>query len=204
MDIGQPFVIKQCNKTMGGVDRNHQNVDGYSIVIRSNKCSWPICAFIAWIFAFRKPSQRPEAHVGSSEQDPRSRHLPHDWKSVPRPWYHPRLLSPGRLTGFATSQDMVLEQIHPDRLDHLNRPWPTQLKCACRSTKTKHKYCKCNVGIPSWQMLHQVPHRVNYYVDQTFWISSKPLASEACSLAIILIERSGRWWAHDKCTLLLL
>ena len=35
---GHPFVIKHC-KTMGGVDRIHQNVDRYSTDIRSQKCS---------------------------------------------------------------------------------------------------------------------------------------------------------------------
>ena len=47
VDIGQPFLIKHNNKTMGGVDRIHQNVDRYSTSIRSEKCSWPIFAFIA-------------------------------------------------------------------------------------------------------------------------------------------------------------
>ena len=58
----------------------------------------------------------------------------------------PHLLSLGCLTGFAASQCMDLEEIHwqtgPPRsaLAH-------QLKCACCSTKTKHKYCKWNVDI---------------------------------------------------------
>ena len=58
VDIGQPFVIKHYNKTMGGVDRIHRNVGRYSTAIRSKKCSWPIFAFIAWIVAFDKPSHR--------------------------------------------------------------------------------------------------------------------------------------------------
>ena len=34
MDTGQPFVIKHYNKTIGRVDRIHQNVDRYSTAIR--------------------------------------------------------------------------------------------------------------------------------------------------------------------------
>ena len=58
VDIGQPFVIKHYNKTMGGVHRIHQNVNRYSTTIRSNKCSWTIFVFIAWIVAFSKPCHR--------------------------------------------------------------------------------------------------------------------------------------------------
>ena len=65
-------------------DRIDRNVK--STAICSKKCSWPIFAFIAFIVAFSKPIQ-PQAHVWSAEQDQRSsRHLPHDWKSVPRLW----------------------------------------------------------------------------------------------------------------------
>ena len=58
MDTGQPFVIKHNKKTMGGVDRLHQNIDRYSTAIRSKRCSWPIFAFIAWIVAVCKLSHR--------------------------------------------------------------------------------------------------------------------------------------------------
>ena len=58
MDIDQPLLIKHYNKTMGWVDRIHQNVDRYSTAIRSQKCSWPIFVFTAWTIAFRKPSHR--------------------------------------------------------------------------------------------------------------------------------------------------
>ena len=57
VDNGQPFLIKH-NKTMGGVDWIHQNIDRYSTTILSKKCSWPISAFISWIVAFKKPSHR--------------------------------------------------------------------------------------------------------------------------------------------------
>ena len=59
----------------------------------------------------------------------------------------PRPLSPGRPTGFAASQRRVLEQIRFNRLDHLVKLRPTQLKCACFSMKTQHRYCKCKAGI---------------------------------------------------------
>ena len=45
IDIGQPFLIKQYNKTMGGVDWMDQNMDKYRTTIRSKKCWWPIFAF---------------------------------------------------------------------------------------------------------------------------------------------------------------
>jgi len=46
VDIGQPFLFKHYNMTMGGVDQIHQNVDRYSTANRSKKCLWLIFAFI--------------------------------------------------------------------------------------------------------------------------------------------------------------
>ena len=45
VDIGQPFLIKHYNKTIGGVDWMDQNVDQYRTAIRSKKRWWPISAY---------------------------------------------------------------------------------------------------------------------------------------------------------------
>ena len=118
MGKGWPFLIKHYNKTMGGVHRIHQNVN---TAIRSKKCSWPILVFIAWIVAFSKPCHRLTLEALNRTNDPLA--ICH---TIERVFLTrgPRLLSPGRLTGFAASQHMLHEELHSDRLDHLDGPGP--------------------------------------------------------------------------------
>ena len=153
MEVGQPFLIEHYNKTMGEVaDRIDQNVDRYHTAICSKKCLRPIVAFFAWSVPSGKPSHRLTKEALSWISDfAFCRTIEREFLACGL-----CLLTPGRTIGFATSQHMVLQQIYSDRLDHLDRPRPTQLKCVCCSMKTKHRYCRCKVGIQgrSFIMFH--------------------------------------------------
>ena len=45
VDIEQPDMIREYNKSMGGVDRMDQNIAAYMINLRSKKWWWPLFRF---------------------------------------------------------------------------------------------------------------------------------------------------------------
>ena len=145
VDIGQPFLIKHYNKTMGGVDRMDQNVDKYRTAIRSKKWWWPIFAFCLDLCI----QQTWHLHRLTQESLNKTNDLLAIRRTIARALLArgPRPLTLGRPIGFPSSEHRVPAQIRFDRLDHLVEPWPTQLKCACCGMKTKHRCSKCKVGV---------------------------------------------------------
>ena len=46
IDIEQPNIIREYNKSMGGADRMDQNIAAYMINLRSKKWWWPLFRFV--------------------------------------------------------------------------------------------------------------------------------------------------------------
>lgn len=145
VDIGQPFLIRHYNRTMGGVDRMDQNVSMYRTTIRSKKWWWPIFAYCLDLCVQQAWHLHRLLHGAVNKTN--------DLLAIRRTIARallargPGLNAPGRPRGFAASDKRVPDQIRFDRLDHLVEPWPTQLKCASCGMKTKHRCTKCRIGV---------------------------------------------------------
>ena len=117
-----------------------------------------------------------KAHAGSSEADQQSSsHSPHNRKSVPCPWSSstlPRTSNRFCCISAPATWTNPLWQAGPPR---------SALAQAAKVCLLRHEngtQMKRVQGWRTWQMLHQVPHKVNYCLDQPFWPGTKLPGSE--------------------------
>jgi DNA excision repair protein ERCC-6 len=147
IDITQPHVIGQYNKSMGGVDRMDQNISCYRISIRSKKWWWALFAYLldvamqnAWlVYRKTKAAQirpldqldfRREVCIVYYKQFNSER------PCIGRPLGRPKALS-----------TRVPLAIRHDGVNHFVVSSGTQRRCVVCQQKTRRQCEKCDVGL---------------------------------------------------------
>ena len=146
MEITQPFMVKHYNQTMECVDRMDQNVDKYSISIRSKKW-WPLFAFCVDV------SIQQAWHLYRAT--PAAETKPLDRLAVRRSITRVYLAratqtsSFGRLgRSFLAVNKWVLPGVRYDRTDHIIQSWKAQLKSGFCWGEKAYRRCKtCQVCV---------------------------------------------------------
>ena len=144
IQVEQPHVVHEYNKTMGGVDLMDQNVSCYRINMRTKKWWWPFFAYCldvsiqnAWML-FRK------GNAEHTDQLAFRREIVDVYLRRYAVSKQPHSLRSAQVTGL---DKKVPSDVRQDGRDHFITSEATQRRCAYCGKKTYRRCSKCRVAL---------------------------------------------------------